>query len=128
VIYVDTSVLLSQLLDEQRQPPATLWDEDLVSSRLAEYEVWVRLNARGLAATHGEAARDLIGRLALAELSPTVLARAFEPFPVAVRTLDALHLASIEFLRANRQPVQLATYDERQQQAATRLGIALYPL
>jgi hypothetical protein len=88
----------------------------------------VRLNGRGLASSHGEAARDLLGRLALSELSPTVLARALEPFPVQVRTLDALHLASIEFLRANRQPVRLATYDERQQQAATRLGIEIYPL
>jgi hypothetical protein len=128
VIYVDTSVLLSQLLDEQRQPPAALWDEDLVSSRLAEYEVWVRLNAKGLAASHGEAARELLGRIALSELSPTVLARALEPFSVAVRTLDALHLASIEFLRAHRLPVRLASYDERQQAAARKLGIDLYPL
>lgn len=128
MIYVDTSVLLSQLLDEQRQPPESLWAEELVTSRLAEYELWVRLNARGLTASHGEAARELVARLAFTELTPTVLARALEPFPVPVRTLDALHLASIEFLRARHRPLALATYDERQGQAAARLGIDVVPL
>jgi hypothetical protein len=36
----------------------------------------------------------------LIELAPAVLSRPLEPFPLPVRTLDALHLASIEFLRA----------------------------
>ncbi|MCL4849722.1 MAG: PIN domain-containing protein [Acidobacteria bacterium] len=126
MIYVDTSVLLSQLLDEQRQPPESLWTEELVTSRLTEYELWVRLNARGLVRSHGEAARELVARLAFTELSPTVLARALEPFPVPVRTLDALHLASLEFLCARRQPVRLATYHERQLQAARRLGFDTY--
>ena len=49
--------------------------------------------------SHGEAVRELIGRVALIELAVPVLGRALEPFPVPVRTLDALHLASIEFLR-----------------------------
>jgi hypothetical protein len=54
---------------------------------------------------------------------PPVLARALEPFPVAVRTLDALHLASIEFLRANGQTVELASFDEQQLAAARALDI-----
>src|SRR5436189_5416736 len=49
--------------------------------------------------SHGELARLLIGRLALLELARSVLARTLEPFPAPVRTVDALHLASIEFLR-----------------------------
>ena len=44
---------------------------------------------------------------------PNVLARALEPFPAPVRTLDALHLASIEFLRGRGQKVELASYDDR---------------
>ena len=75
----------------------------------AEYELWVRIHARELAGTHGAAARELIARLSLLELSPLVLARALEPFPVAVRTLDALHLASLEYLRSQRLEVSLAT-------------------
>ena len=50
--------------------------------------------------TRGEPGlRQLVGRVALLELAPPVLSRVLEPFPVVVRTLDALHLASLEFLR-----------------------------
>jgi hypothetical protein len=44
---------------------------------------------------------------------PNILARALEPFATPVRTLDALHLASIEFLRKRNQSVELASYDDR---------------
>jgi hypothetical protein len=67
----------------------------------------------------------LLGRVALLELTPQVLARALEPFPAPVRTLDALHLASIDYLRERRQPVELATYDDRLAAAARRLHIPL---
>lgn len=61
------------------------------------------------------------------ELVSPVLGRALEPFPREVRTLDALHLASIEFLR-QRTPIQLATYDTRQGAAARAMGIELVEL
>jgi predicted nucleic acid-binding protein len=127
VIYLDTSVALAHLLGEDRVPPASLWDQLLVSSRLLEYELWTRLHARGLTQAAGEPARALLGRVALAELSPVVLERVLEPFPVPVRTLDALHLATAAYLRAQGQPVQLATYDERMAEAAGRMGIPRYP-
>jgi hypothetical protein len=61
-------------------------------------------------------------------MTPTVLARALEPWPVSLRTLDALHLASIEFLRNHRQDVTLASYDSRIIAAAQSLSIPHYPL
>jgi hypothetical protein len=67
----------------------------------------------------------LIGRISLIELAPPVLARALEPFPISVRTLEALHLASIEFLRARQQAPSLASYDELDH-GARALGIPLY--
>jgi hypothetical protein len=124
MIYLDTSVALVHLLAEDRRPPDSLWARPLVSSRLLEYELWTRLNARGLATSHGEAARRLVERLALLELLPNVLARALEAFPVPVRTLHAFHLASIDFVRARGVPVELASYDERLLAAARSLGIA----
>lgn len=124
MIYLDTSVALAQLLAEDRQPPATLWTQQLVSSRLLEYELWTRINARGLARSHAELVRALLARLAILELSPAVLTRATEPFPVPVRTLDALHLASAEFLRQQRQAVEIASYDERFLSAARQMGFA----
>lgn len=126
--YLDTSVALAHLLAEDRTPPEPLWQEALISSRLLEYEIWTRIHARRLARSHGEQARALVGRVALVELAPPVLARALEPFPTILRTLDALHLATIEFLRAHGQEVTLASYDDRQLAAARALGIPLSPL
>ena len=128
MIYLDTSVALAHLLAEDRLPPTRLWQESLIASRLLEYEIWTRVHARELAQSHGEQVRALVGRVALVELAPPVLARAREPFPSPVRTLDALHLASIEFLRAQGQVVQLASYDDRLTAAARALRIPLYRL
>jgi hypothetical protein len=61
----------------------------------------------------------------LLDLSPEILHRALEPFPVYVRTLDALRLATIDFLRRQGSSVELATYDSRLAAAAQTLGIAL---
>ena len=128
MIYLDTSVALAQLLAEDRRPPAALWKETLVSSRLLEYELWNRLHARVLAASHGEAAYQLIGRIALLELSSPVLARALDAFPVPVRTLDALHLASCEYLRSQGQPVTLASYDQRMLSVARAMTLPVFDL
>jgi len=125
VIFLDTSVLLAQLMAEDRRPADALWEQPLVASRLLEYEVWNRLNARGLAASHGEAARLLLGRLAYLELDRPVLARALEPFPVPVRTLDALHLAAADFLRQQGVPLSVASYDERFLTVARKLGFPI---
>lgn len=127
MIYLDTSVALAHLLAEDRRPPDSLWPQPLVASRLLEYELWTRLDARGLGASHGELARRLVERLAILEMLPNVLARALEPFPAPVRTLDALHLASIEFLRGRGQAVELASYDDRLIHAAEALGIRIAP-
>ncbi|MFH1765706.1 MAG: PIN domain-containing protein [Gemmatimonadota bacterium] len=126
MIYLDTSVALAHLLAEDRRPPSDLWAEELVSSRLLEYELWARLNAQDLDRSHGDLARLLLARLAWLELRPTVLERALHPFPVPVRTLDALHLASVSFLREHGKDVTLATYDERMAQAARAMGIPLW--
>lgn len=128
LVYLDTSVALAHLLAEDRRPPDDLWARPLVASRLLEYELWVRLNALRLGPSHGDAARQLLARVALVELHAPVLARALEPFPVAVRTLDALHLATAEFLKSRGQRVELASYDERLTEAARLLGIAIAAL
>ena len=123
MIYLDSSVALARILVENRQPPPSLWQEPLISSRLLEYEVWVRLNARNLYGSHGKLAHALINRITFIELRPEVLERALEPFPVQVRTLDALHLASIVFLLGRGQTVELASYDDRLLSAARALGV-----
>ena len=128
MIYVDTSVVLAQLLAEDKRPRRELWLEPLVTSRLLEYEVWTRLHARGLAGTHGDAARLLLARVAFLELAQPVLARALEPFPVPVRTLDALHLASAMFLRERGYDLVLATFDARMCDAANAMSLGLFEI
>ena len=128
MIYIDASVLVAHLFVEDRRPPAELWNRNLVASRLLQYEVWTRVHKRKLAESHGDAASALLGRIALLELSPPVLSRALGAFPVPVRTLDALHLASADYLRQNGQTVELATYDRRMSDAAQAMGIPLFHL
>jgi len=128
VIYVDSSVLLADLFAEARSPRETLWDEDLGSSRLLAYEVWTRINARGLLTSHGNRARGLLIRVSFTEMTEAALTRAIEPFAVPVRTLDALHLATMAYLREQGAAIELASYDSRLVGAAQALGIAVAAL
>lgn len=128
MIYLDSSTALAHLFGEARLPTSAVWRERVVSSRLLEYELWNRIHARGYPQSHGDMVEALLSRVSLIELSPSVLARALKPFPVSVRTLDALHLATIEFLRARRDDVELASYDDKLVEAARALGVAIYPL
>jgi predicted nucleic acid-binding protein len=125
VIYLDSSVALAHLLAEDRTPSEAIWSEVLTSSRLCEYEIWNRIKAAKLHQSHAPEVRTLLDRIALIELEPTVLARALEPFPTPVRTLDALHLASMEFIRSRMPDLRLATYDDRLAAAARALRIPL---
>ena len=126
MIYVDTSVVLAQLLAEDRHPASGFWDQDgLIASRLLEYEAWTRLHGRGLGTSHGDDLRALLARLSFLELVPPILARALEPFPVPMRTLDALHLASVDFLVGLGQRPSMATYDRRLAAAASTVGIPI---
>ena len=125
MIYLDTSVLLAWLFAEDRCPPESMWSQVLVSSRLLEFEVFNRLHARVTGHTHARAARLLLDRVRLLEMLPAVLGRALSPFAPPVRTLDALHLASMDFLRSQGQTLSLATYDLRLAAAAQSMGFAL---
>jgi uncharacterized protein len=125
MIYLDTSVALAELFAEDRRAPDSLWAEPLVSSRLLEYELWTRVHARGAARTHDGPARDVLARVSFVELARPVLARALEPFPAPVRTLDALHLATLHYLVEAGQRVALATYDARMAEAARRMSLPL---
>lgn len=128
MIYLDTSVALAHILSEDRVPPVAIWQETLVASRLLEYELWTRIHGLKLSASHEKPVRELLQRVSFVELAPAVLARALDPFPTPVRTLDALHLASAVFLQRMGQTIELATYDDRQIRAARRLGLPIRPL
>ncbi len=128
MIYTDSSVALAHLFREPRRPVDSFWNQPLISSKLLQYEVWNRVNAYGLAVSHSHEAQQLLIRIVLIELDEPALSRAPAPFPVAVRTLDALHLATMDFIGRGGEPVELASYDNRLLTAARALGIAIVPL
>jgi predicted nucleic acid-binding protein len=90
--------------------------------------VWIRINAYGLAPSHGDRAQARLDRVNFVALGDTALARALEPFPIPLRTLDALHVATMVFLRGHAEPVELASYDSRLAAAAQAVGIPLAAL
>jgi len=73
-----------------------------------------------------DAARFLLGSSDLVEMTPAVLVRATEPFPVALRTLDALHLATADHLRAQGMRLRVATYDVRMAAAAKAMKFDVF--
>ncbi len=126
--YIDSSVALAHLFAEPRQPRPDVWDRALASSRLLEYEILTRIHVRRPDLAGSASLRTLLAGTALIELSEPVLARALKPWPVPLRTLDALHLATMAYLRRQDEPVELASYDNRMIAAARALGFAVVPL
>ena len=128
MIYLDSSVVLARLLFERRAPPTLFWDDELVSSRLLEYEIWNRVHVYSLSDSNQDAARRLLLGVRLLEMDKSILARALKPWPTPIRTLDALHLATVDYLRRQGEPVELASYDHRLLAGARALGIPITAL
>jgi hypothetical protein len=126
VIYLDSSVALAKLLAEPCDTPNAFWRQSLVSSRLLEYEIWTRVHALRLAQKLEAQIYELIDLVKLVEMSPLVLARALEAFPVPLRTLDTLHLATVEYLRDLGEEIALASFDSRLLAAARALDVPLH--
>lgn len=70
-----------------------------------------------------EAVLDALSLLETIEITPAVLARAAEPFPVQIRTLDAIHLAAALLWReASEETITVATHDATLSLAARASG------
>ena len=95
---------------------------------MSEYEVWNRIHVYGPGHSHAVETQALLLRVNLIAMAAAVLARALQPFPLPIRTLDAHHLATIEYVRNRRQTVELASYDNRLLAAAQALGISIAAL
>lgn len=130
-IYVDTSALLRVVL---REPGAL--DDLRESDRLVSNELIVvesrrtidRLRLQGTLSTEEAADRvravtEWFEGMDLVLLRAPVLARASEPLPVAMGTLDALHLATALIWRERMGPLsQVATHDSVLGLAARAFG------
>lgn len=130
VVYLDTSAVLRAVLesgvspDIERALGAARW---LITSRLSLVEssrALLRLGAQGLSETAiADAAREvdsIWARCVLWEMTAVICDHAAHVAPLrALRTLDAIHLAT--YLQARRQlgDVMLVTADRRLEAAAS---------
>jgi hypothetical protein len=138
-VYAESSGVLAWLLDEQpgrqvRQVLAAA--EAVVASDLTLIEcdrVLLRAAAVG-ELTEAEAA-DRRAHLTTASshwhllrIGPEIVDRARQPFPgEPIRTLDAIHLASVLVARSAIAGLELLSLDDRIRGAARRLGLRVRP-
>jgi hypothetical protein len=122
VIYLDSSVALAEIFTEERRPPQELWQQPFASSRLLQLEVWNRVFAHRAGAYRRRRAEDVLEGVQYVEMTEHSLGRALRPFPVAVRTLDGLHLATMDHVRDRGIAPTLASYDARLIAAAEAMG------
>ncbi len=130
-VYFDSSVVLRAVLGERGRLAEWSRVTEAVTSEITRVEclrVLDRLRLSG-----GMPERELARRRATAltvlsgfeqvRLNRAVLVRAAEPFPVLIRTLDALHVASALLVRARYPALPFATHDADLAAAARAEGL-----
>jgi predicted nucleic acid-binding protein len=131
IAYVDTSVLLRVVLREAGALDDLRTYDGLVSSELIAVEsarTIDRLRTQGAltmdeAAERSAAVNEWLEAVDLVLLRPPVLARASEPMPMPLGTLDAVHLATALLWRDRIGPLpQLVTHDAALGAAARGFG------
>ncbi|MCY4226883.1 MAG: hypothetical protein OXF20_04155 [Gammaproteobacteria bacterium] len=78
MIYIDTSVALSQLFVEDRKPPLSMWSQPLIASRLLRVRNMDAIEHARPEQFLSRMGSQLIEGVALAELAPPILERALE--------------------------------------------------
>jgi len=138
-VYAESSAVLAWLLDEDsagdvRELLATV--DVVVASDLTLIECdRVLLRAVALDELTEADAADRRAHLATAashwhvlRIGPEIVARARQPFPGdPIRTLDAIHLASVLVARSAIAGLELLSLDDRIRRAAGRLGVRVRP-
>ena len=132
IAYLDTSALLRLVLREPGALEELRSCDALVSSELVAVEslrTIDRLRLQGAlsmedAASRREATTEWLEAVDLVLIQRPILARASEPFPTALGTLDALHLSTALVWRDRmRQPLVMATHDRDLALAARSFGL-----
>ena len=124
LVYLDSSALVKLVVPEPESMALIErleeWPER-VSSALALTELPRALERAGLGAAAHRRAREVLGRIALIDVDRRILATAATLEPPALRTLDAIHLATALTVREDLEIV--VTYDRRLRAAAERVQI-----
>jgi predicted nucleic acid-binding protein len=133
-VYVDSSVLLRIVLGEPDR--LQIWPRITkpVSSELIRLECLrtidrarVRLGLEDQrVATYRADILEAIDAFSLVALDSLVLERASEPFPTALGSLDAIHLASALLVRHDLDGLAFATHDDELGTAALATGFPVH--
>lgn len=133
-VYVDSSVLLRIVLGEPDR--LRIWPTitNAVSSELIRLECLRTIDrARirlGLEDQHIAKYRadllEAVDAFSLVALDSIVLERASEPFPTALGSLDAIHLASALLVRDDLDGLVFATHDDALGMAARATGFQVH--
>lgn len=122
IAYVDSSVLLRFILDQPDPLSDLLRYDSRVTSFVAEVECLRAVeSARSRGQLTGEEAADRrrmvytqMRRIRRLVVSFPVLRRAGEPYPLPIKSLDAIHLASALIVREREAPdLVFATHDQQ---------------
>jgi predicted nucleic acid-binding protein len=132
IAYLDSSVLLRVVLGQSDALAQWAEIEDGVASRLVEVECLRTLDRLRLVeslddheiAIRREAVFRLLESLEIVELTRPVLARASQPMPTNLGTLDAIHLATaLMWAEQAGSPLVMATHDQALATAARASGL-----
>jgi predicted nucleic acid-binding protein len=122
LIYVDSSVALAEVFGETRRPPREFWDLPLVASRLTDLEMRTRALASGVADRYRLVVDQVAGCISFTEIEPVSVELIYAGGTRGLRTLDAIHLATLAHFNAAPGGTALATYDRRLAAAAQAMG------
>jgi predicted nucleic acid-binding protein len=135
--YIESSALVAALLEQDAEALAELRElgrrvaSALTFAEATRAVLRARVTRRIAPADERAALRDLRAferRCTVVAVTEDVLTRAGRPFPVEpIRTLDAIHLATIESLGVAPQLVTVLTRDQRVARNARVLGYAVVP-
>jgi predicted nucleic acid-binding protein len=132
IAYLDSSVLLRLVLGQSDALAQWADIDEGVASRLVEVECLRTLDRLRLVealddreiATRREAVFRLLDSICIVELTRPVLARASQPMPTTLGTLDAIHLATALMLAEQTDsPLMIATHDQLLATAARACGL-----
>ena len=137
IAYVDSSVVLRVVLRQTGALPEWRNIERGVASALVGVECLRTLDRLRLSqgvpdrqiALRREAVYGIMGSLEVVEVNHTVLARAAQPLPTVLGTLDAIHLASAMLWQEHfGNPLIMATHDAALATAARACGLRVIGL
>lgn len=137
IAYVDASVLMRVVLRQREMLREWTSIKKGIASALVEVEALRTLDRLRLTAGIGDeeltlrrdAVYRIVATLEIVEPTLPVLRRAAQPLPVALGTLDAIHLATATLWRELRgQDLVMATHDRALGLAAQASGLRVFGL